>query len=299
MTYPMIRSRPRATQETEILKPLIAILACLLFSADVSANAVQKPLSFAVMRERSAILTAQYWNPILQYIGQRSGVPLQLKLVKTDAEYSAMIRRGEFDFIYTNYNFIPENEAAGYKVFARPVESSIRSQIIVLADSPLRTLADLQGKDVAFPSTEAFTGYQVPMDALLHTGIQVKPLFSGTQEGALGQLVSGRVAAAGVNSQVAREFARRQEVSYRMLWSSEEYPNIPLSVHPSVPKAVVQAVRDAFIGMETDPQGAKILAAAGGLMHRDPPYGFVAAADADFNNVRRFYKNSLVRTTAQ
>jgi phosphonate transport system substrate-binding protein len=172
------------------------------------------------------------------------------------------------------------------------MESAIRGQIIVLADSTIHSIADLQGKEVVFPSCVAFVGYHVPMDMLLRGGVKVQPLFAGNQEGAIGQLVSRRAVAAGVNSQVAKAFANRQNIKYRVLWSSEEYLNIPLSAHPSVPKDKVKAVRDALLNMAHDPEGKLILAASAALIQQQPPLGFVAAKDSDFDNIRKLYRDS-------
>ncbi|MEW5710202.1 MAG: phosphate/phosphite/phosphonate ABC transporter substrate-binding protein [Pseudomonadota bacterium] len=255
----------------------------------------EKVYSFGVITQRSPILTAQYWNPILRYVSEKSGVPLVLKLAKTGPEHSAMIGRGEFDFIYSNHNFKADNDVVGYRVIARPQEEAIQGQIVVLAASGIQSLQELEGKEVVFPSQVAFVGYYVPMDALLRAGISVKPLFAGNQEGAMGQLKAGRVVAAGVNSQIMRDFANREQVEYRVLWSSEKYLNIPISVHPSVPKEKVAKVRQALIHMAADPEGARILAASAELVKQKPPYGFVAAEDAEFDNVRRFYRTSLVK----
>ncbi len=274
-----------------------AILACLIGRPVAAAEG--GVLSFGVISQRSAVLTAQYWNPILRYISQHSGVPLQIKLAKSGLDHAGMIGRGEFDFIYSNHNFTPDNDAVGYSVIARPAEAAIRGQIIVLSSSPVQSLAQLQNREVAFPSKVAFVGYHVPMDALLRAGIVVKPQFSGNQEGALGQLLSGRVPAAAVNSQVARDFAARQNLAYRVLWSSEEYLSIPISAHPSVPPSQVQAVRAAFLKMGDDPQGLAILTASAALIQQSPPYGFIAANDREFDNARRFYKNSLVNTSTR
>ena len=119
-----------------------------------------------------------------------------------------MIGRGEFDFVYSNHNFTRENAPVGYVVFVRPVAATIRGQIVVLTESPVRTLHELRGQEVAFPSPVAFVGYHVPMDALIRNGVHVKRVFAGNQEGAMGQLTSGRVAAAAVNSEVMRDFAK-------------------------------------------------------------------------------------------
>src|SRR5437773_10362846 len=115
-----------------------------------------QPLSFGVIIWRSPTLTAQFWNPILRYVSERSGVPLQLKVAQTGPEHAAMVRRGEYHFLYSNHNFIKENEESGYRVFARPKEDAGTGEIVVLKDSPIRSLADLQGQEVVFPHTAAF-----------------------------------------------------------------------------------------------------------------------------------------------
>src|SRR5881397_1055946 len=202
-----------------------------------------QPLSFGVIIWRSPTLTAQFWNPILRHVSERSGVPLQLKVAQTGPEHTAMVRRGEYHFLYSNHNFIKENEESGYRVFARSKEDAGTGEIVVLKDSPIRSLTALEGQEVAFPHTAAFYGYHLPMDALLRKGIQVKVLFAGNQEGAMGQLKAGRVVAAGVNAEVMRAFAHRENVAYRTLWSSE-------------------AVREAFLKMADDPEGLKVLEAS-------------------------------------
>ncbi len=241
------------------------------------------------------MLHAQYWNPILRYVAERSGVHLELKLPRTAPEHSAMIGRGEFDFIYSNHNFTPANDKVGYSVIARPVEEAIRGQIVVPADSPVQSLRELDGREVVFPHRAAFVGYYVPMDALLRAGVHVQPHFAGNQEGAMGQLKAGRVVAAAVNSQVMRNYAEREKFAYRIIWSSEPFLNIPIAAHPSVPKDKVRAVRDALVSMSKDPHGQKILAQSAELVKQQPPYGFVAASDREFDNLRQFHRNSLVR----
>ncbi|MGE5526928.1 MAG: phosphate/phosphite/phosphonate ABC transporter substrate-binding protein [Rhodospirillaceae bacterium] len=273
----------------------LATAAVAWYAALSPAHAEEASFSFGVITQRSPVLTAQYWNPILRYVSEKSGVPLRLKLAKTGPEHSEMIGRGEFDFIYSNHNFNVKNDVVGYRVIARPIEAAIMGQIVVPADSPIQALSELAGKEVVFPSKVAFVGYYVPMDALLQAGVRVKPLFAGNQEGAMGQLKSGRVPAAAVNSQIMRDYAERERYAYRVLWSSEPYLNIPISAHPSVPAAKVKAVQAALVGMASDPEGQKILAASAHLIKQQPPYGFIAAGDKDFNNIRQFFRKTLVK----
>ncbi len=206
-----------------------------------------------------------------------------------------MVRRGELHFLYSNHNFIKENEESGYRVFGRAKGDAERGEIVVLKDSPIQSLADLEGKEVVFPHSAAFLGYHLPMDALLRKGIQVKPHFAGNQEGAMGQLKAGSAVAAGVNGEVMRAFAQRENVAYRVVWSSDKYLNLALSSLPSVPPETVKAVREAFLKMADDPEGAKVLASSAAVLKQEAPLRFIASKDSDFDNMRRFYRTTLVK----
>ena len=164
-----------------------------------------------------------------------------------------------------------------------------------LADSPIQTLKDLEGREVGFPSQAAFVGYAVPMDQLLRRGINVTPVFGGNQEGIMGQLKAGRVLAAGVNNQVMKAFAARENLRYRVLWESGSFNNLPISVHPRVPKAIAEAVRSTIDGMDTNPEGMKVLETTGNVIGQKPPYGFQASSPADYRSYTDFYRHTLVK----
>ena len=251
--------------------------------------------SFGILSQRSPVLTAEYWNPILAYVGRRAGVELQLKVARTASESNAAIARGDYDFVYANTLFLPATSAPGYRVILRPRMEAIRGQIVTLDGSPIRTLADLNGRVVGFPSKAAFVGYAVPMDHLLRAGVTVQPAFGGNQEGIMGQLKAGRVVAAGVNDLVMKAFAEREGIRYRVLWQSVPYNNLPIAAHPRVPATVIEAVRKAFAGMNDDPEGNRILAASAAVIQQKPPYGFLPSSQLDYRNYIDFYKHTVVK----
>lgn len=276
-----------------------ACAVALLAALGARGWSESRPLSFGVIIWRSPTLTAQFWNPILRYVSERSGVPLQLKVAPTGTDHSAMVRRGELDFLYSNHNFIKENSASGYRVFARTEGDAERGEIVVLETSPIQALADLEGQEMVFPHAAAFLGYHLPMDALLRKGIHVKSHFAGNQEGAMGQLKAGRAVAAGVNAEVMKAFAKRENIAYRVLWSSEKYLTLALSALPSVPPEKVKAVREAFLQMANDPEGGKVLESSAAVLQQASPLRFIAAKDAEFDNMRRFYRTALVKVELQ
>jgi phosphonate transport system substrate-binding protein len=252
-------------------------------------------LSFGVLSQRSPVLTAEYWNPILDYVGKKAGVTLQLRITRTAPESNAAIARGEYDFVYSNTIFLPATSVPGYRVILRPRVEAIRGQVVALDDAPVKTLADLKGREVGFPSKAAFVGYAVPMDHLLRAGIAVTPVFGGNQEGIMGQLKAGKVVAAGVNNQVMKAFAAREGLRYRVLWESVAYDNLPIAAHPRVAKEAVEAVRRAFVAMNDEPEGQAVLAASAAVLQQKPPYGFLPGGQKDYQNYLDFYKNTVVK----
>ena len=270
-------------------------LTCLLaFGLGLTAAEAGETYSCGVMPQRSAVLTAQYWNPILDHAGKQAGVVLSLKVARTAPESKEAVAKGDYDFVYSNHFFEPQM-TSGYQVILRPLDDAISGQIVTLDGSPVKTLKDLNGKEVGFPSAAAFVGYQVPMDHLLRQKIEVTPVFGGNQEGIMGQLKAGRVVAAGVNNQVMKAYAAREGIKVRVLWESGSFYNVPIAVHPRVPRAVAEAVRQAIDAMDQDPEGRKVLEASAQAVGQKPPYGFRTSSPTDFKNYTNFYKNTVLK----
>lgn len=251
--------------------------------------------SFGVISQRSAVLTAEYWNPILAYVQQKTGVTLALKVARTAPESNDATEKGEYDFVYSNTIFLPKMAHANYQVILRPHAEAITGQIVTLADSPIKSLKDLVDREVGFPSQAAFVGYAVPMDQLLRRDIRVKAVFGGNQEGIMGQMKVGRVAAAGVNNQVMKAFAHRENLQYRVLWESVPFHNLPIAVHPRVPAKVVTAVKSTIHAMDRDTEGKKILEMTAKIVGESPPFGFLASSPVDYKSYTDFYKSTLVQ----
>src|SRR5918999_2152366 len=237
----------------------------------------QQAYSFYVLHQRTVSLTAQYWNPILTHVSRKSGVPLELKLAKTAQEGNANAEAGKYDFLYTNHFFTPERDRLGYRVIARPAGPGIRSEIVVPLDSPIQSLQDLQGKEVGFVSPDGFTGYWLPLDALLRATVDVKVVFTGNQEASSAQLRVNKIAAAGVNSSVMARYGRREAFNYRALWTSEAYGDLCIMASPKVPADKVTAVKTALINMVNDPEGRQILEAGADLLKMNGDLGFAPA----------------------
>jgi len=278
-----------------LIRRLALVLGATILLHATQAGAEQKPYTFYVLHQRTISLTAQYWNPILTFVSAKSGVPLELKLAKNARDGNAIAEAGGYDFQYTNHFFTPERDRLGWKVIARPAGPGIRSQIVVPVDSPIQSLQELQGKEVAFVTPDGFTGYWLPMDALLRSKVDVKVVFTGNQEASSAQLRINKVAAAGVNSSVMARYGRRENFEYRALWTSDIYQDLCIMANPKVPREKVAAVRAALVAMTNDPEGRKVLQDGADLLKMNSDLGFVAADDREYDNYRKFYKTTQVK----
>jgi len=136
---------------------------------------------------------------------------------------------------------------------------------------------------------EAVVAYKVTYAQLLRQHVPVDVIFATNMDGAFTQLIAGKVKAVGANSQLVQNYSGREHKSFRVLWSSEPFGDLALMASPRVPAAQVRAVAQAFIGMDKDPEGRRILAAAAALVHAGTPLAFVAASDADYADYRAFH----------
>lgn len=269
------------------------LAACLvLATTSVSALAQDATYRFSPVNQWDINKTAAYWNPIIQYVSEKSGVKMQLKIGRTSADTTSYVLAQEVEFIFSNHMFSPDREALGWKVFGRRNAPELKAQIAVPADSAITKLEDLKGQEIAFAGPEAFIGYKLPYAHLLSKGVDVKVVFGGNQNAAFAQLFAGKAKATGSNSMLIDGYAAREGKKFRVLWTSEGYHDLALMVSGKVPEKDAKAVANAFLGMHKDPKGKEILHKASQEVGLAADAYFVPASMSDYANYRRFYQSA-------
>ncbi len=236
--------------------------------------------------------TAAYWNPVIAWVSQRSGVALELKVGRTSADTTAYVLGQEVEFVFSNHLFSPEREKLGWKVFGRRQTPPVYSQIVVPANSPITDLASLQGREVGFAGPEALLIYKIPMAMLMGRGLGVTPVFGGNMDATLVQLFNGKVAAAGSNSQLIDAYAQREGKAYRVIWRTGPFHDLALMAAAKVPERDLRAVSAAFLAMHTDPQGRRILAEASKSVGLPEDTAFVRSDGSEYAAYREFYQHA-------
>jgi phosphonate transport system substrate-binding protein len=278
-----------------IFLPWIRYAGCalILSVAAHSSYAQNRPVyRFSPVNQYGLELTASYWNPIIDYVNKKSGVKLQLKIGRTSADTTAYVLAHEVEFVFSNHLFSPERDKLGWTVFGRRDAPPIRAQIVVLPDSPIQSLEQLADKTVAFPGPEALVGYKVVYAQLLSRNIPVQVLFGGNMDGAFARLTSGKASAVGTHTQLASGWSGRENQPLRVLWQSEPFEDLALMAVKTVPAKDLQAISRAFLEMNGDPEGLKILASASRLVKLPKTAGFVQSNGSEYSAYRDFYKNA-------
>jgi phosphonate transport system substrate-binding protein len=295
----MFQTRPRKTPSRRAwlhagchLAMALGTLATGAHAQTAAPSAEEASYRFSPVNQYGIALTAAYWNPIIAYVSEKSGVKLQMKIGRTSADTTAYVLAQEVEFAFTNHLFSPEREQLGWKVFGRRLTPPVHSQIIVPAESTVTDLAQLQGKEVAFAGPEALVAYKFNAAQLIARKVDFKTVFGGNSDGSLAQLFAGKVAAAGVNSQLADGYGRREGKKFRVLWSSAPLHDLPLMVSSKVPDRVQKAVTRAFIGMHQDPVGREILAQASAQVGLTVEAYFIASDGAEYGAFRDFYRSA-------
>ncbi len=236
--------------------------------------------------------TAAYWNPIIRYVSEKSGVKLELKIGRTSADTTAYVLAKEVEFVFSNHLFSPEREQLGWKVFGRRWTPPLHGQIAVPANSPITGLEELKGQEVVFAGPEAFIGYKIPYAHLLSRNINVKTVFAGNQNAAFAQLFAGKAMAVGSNSALIEGYTQREGKAFRVLWTSEGFNDLALMASSKVPEKDLKAVASAFVGMHRDPVGKSILVKASEEVGLDREAYFLPASSADYAAYRRFFQSA-------
>ncbi len=265
------------------------VALCTAISAQAQENGIYR---FSPVNQYGIELTASYWNPIIDYVSNKSGVKLQLKIGRTSADTTAYVLANEVEFVFSNHLFSPDRDQLGWKVFGRRATPAIRSQIVVLADSPITKLDQLANLAVAFPGPEATVAYKFSYANLLNQKIPVQVVFAGNMDGAFAQLASGKVKAVGTHTQLSSGWSKREGKAVRALWESEPLNDLALMASKNVVAKDLAAVSKAFLEMGQDPVGQKVLASASELVKLPPNTAFAASTGADYSAYRNFYQTA-------
>lgn len=246
----------------KLIRVLAAVsLMGLLAIAPVSA-AENKVYILSVVPQLAVADTHRNWAPVVERLSQLTGLQFELRLYPNFTKFEAALQSGESDLAYINpYHMVMAKSAQGYIPLLRDDSNLLFGILVVQRDSPIKSIQELNGKEVAFPSPNAF-GASMYLRALLveQEKVIITPRYAKTQGNVYRGVILGDVIAGGaINNTFKREPAEVQD-KLRILFETPKFTPHPLVAHPRVPEAVRLTVTKTMLEMQNDPADQKLLA---------------------------------------
>lgn len=234
-----------------------------------------RPLRFAVATMISAEPTFATYRLLVQRICKDVGLREVFVLRPSYAQVRLALERGELDVAFVCTGTYTRAVFGGrIKMLVQPeLEEGLdyRSVFLVPARSKVKKLADLRGTVMAFTDPESNTGCFVPTVTLAQRGWRPetffkKITFTGSHDRSIEAVTRGLVDVASVDSLVW-ESAKQQDPSLagrvKVMWQSEAFGPPPIVVPRSLDPELEASLRRAFLALDKDEEGRKILAPIG------------------------------------
>ncbi|MCB1924924.1 MAG: phosphate/phosphite/phosphonate ABC transporter substrate-binding protein [Gammaproteobacteria bacterium] len=245
-----------------------------------ATDTTQTVYSFGIVPQQSATRLARLWVPLLDYLSEKTGIPLRFATAPNIPAFEQRLAAGEYDLAYMNpYHYTVFHRSPGYVAFARAGETQLRGLLVVRADSPVASLAALAGQRIAFPAPAAFAASVLPRAHLKNAGIDFEPAYVESHDSVYRSVAKGLYSAGGGVERTLNSIDPEIRDQLRILWTTDGYTPHAFAANPNMPIGIVDRLQHAMATMHEDEQGRRLLDA---LRMKS----IVPAHDSDWNDVR-------------
>lgn len=137
--------------------------------------------------------------------------------------------------------------------------SSYRGVIFVREDSPIQQLQDMNNRPVAMVRT-TLGGHLFPVSEFLRLNCQVKPVFVGTHDEAVFEVIEGRVdAGAAKDRRLEALLKDHPSLKLRTLAQSSPVPDNALVLRGDVDPSIAAKLRSVMLSLQDDAPGRSAL----------------------------------------
>jgi len=238
-----------------------------------AATAHAQVLRVSAIPDEAPTELQRKFKPLGEYLEKETG----LKVVFTPvSDYAAVVEGlaakkidlawlGGFTFVQaklrTNGEALPIVQRAEDEVFT--------SKFIVPADSPVKSLSELKGKNFAFGSPSSTSGHLMPRFFLLQGGIDpdkdfARVAFSGAHDATVAFVASGRAEAGVLNASVMDKLLEKGDANagrVRVIATTPPYYDYNWTVRPGLDAALREKIANAFLKLDpADPAHKELMA---------------------------------------
>jgi len=217
-------------------------------------------LTVGVVPQQSASVLAKQWGPILNHVGEKTGVRLVFKTARDIPTFEQCCANGDYDIAYMNpYHYTVYHEAPGYEAVAKRSGSKIKGIIVKKRGSKLKALSDLDGKDLAFPAPRAFAATLLTKSGLEAAEVNFESHYVSSHDSVYLNVAKGRFAAGGGIMRTLKSVDSAVRDQLEVLWQTPEFTPHAFAMHPRIDAKSRAAVTKALVELGTYDEGRELL----------------------------------------
>jgi phosphonate transport system substrate-binding protein len=262
---------------------------------------VKPPLRVAFQVCNSIEENRERFDPLAAYLEKKLGRRIVASHVNT-FDFVERAQRKEFDVLQSNgYIYVNVKEKTGGTLLAREVKRDTGKDtgglIVVRADSPVRSLADLKGKKMAFGPVLSPGGYLTQYYTMLSAGLDPEKTFGSytflpgawQHEKVVYSILFGAVDVGAVKVGDIERMEAEGKVrgsDFRVIAASEPVPNCTFFALAHVDAGTAGQVREALLALSP-----RDFVAVNGerlnVLQRDGTKGYAPARDEEYDVLRK------------
>lgn len=206
--------------------------------------------------------TRKIWNPIIKEIEKNTGVKLKLIGSPTIPDFEREFNAGRFDFAYMNpYHILLAEKNQGYIPLIRDVGRKLHGILVVRRDSPIKSIKELDGKKLAFPSPNALGASLLIRSNLKNDfNIDFNPVYVKTHSSVYLNVLVKQVDAGGGVQKTLNLQKDNIKGALRVLHKTPKVAPHPLVVHPRVSAKIREEVKRTLLKLGENDIGRALLA---------------------------------------
>lgn len=241
------------TSRIGLLLALLAILAPCTTLAE---------RQFGVVPQYSPSVSVQRWQPLLDHLSRQTGGEIRFITAPSVTTFEERVLAGHYDYVFLNpLLFQQARHKIDYRALARD-EQALSGVLVVRRDGPA-SLAELRGRIIAFPAPRALAATLMPRRDLQRAGVPHGVVYLGTHESVFRSVRQGEHVAGGGSRRTFELLPEAERAELRILHQTSPVVSHIFAVHPRVPPAEAERVRQALLKLHRHAQGDSLLGGVG------------------------------------
>ncbi len=259
----------------------------------IATPAMAEPVKFAVTDIEGLEVLQQEFGAFEAALEKTAGVEIDLFPVNSRTAAVEAMNADQVDLVLTGpAEYVVIKELTDPEIVVAWQRPDYFSQIVVLADGPIKDVTDLKGKTVTFGSVGSTSQHLGPAQALADLGLSYGADYDPqiiSRNVAIEALIRGDVQGVGMNlSHLKKIRSAFPDTAFTVVARGRDLPNDILVARKDMDPAVVEKIKGAFLENGADLMTA-ILSGDDNQKY-DGGFFLTEIKDSDYDYVRSMYE---------